>query len=162
VATTGSKGSLKIWEVPSGRKLLELKVPKPPIACFSPSGGIIAVGGSAEEGAGTVIVYDSQTGRIMHTLNGHSDTITCLAFSPDEMRLASGDALGGAGIRKPATIKLWELRTGQELLELAGNEEQSSKVYFQSLVFARDGKWLAESGLRTVRIWEATDREGAR
>ena len=158
LASIGLEGSLKIWDVPSGHKLLDLTVLKQPVVCFSPSGRLLAVAGTANDGNGTVTVYDSHTGRSIHALRGHTDSISSLAFSPDELRLASSDALFGAGIRKQSTIKVWELRTGQDILELVGDEKQSAAGSYQSLVFDRDGKWLAAAGLSTVRIWETGKR----
>src|SRR5262249_51526684 len=59
-------------------------------------------------------------------LKGHTDRVMSVAFSPDGLWLASVDAGG--------TVKLWDLRTGQESLTLKG---QTSGV--TSVAFSPDG-----------------------
>ena len=39
-----------------------------------------------------VTLWSSLTGEKLHTLTGHTDGIACLAFAPDDKRLASGSA----------------------------------------------------------------------
>lgn len=48
----------------------------------------------------SVIVVDTGTGQVAHTLNGHSRPVVCLAFSPDGNRLISG------GI--DSTARVWD------------------------------------------------------
>jgi WD40 repeat protein len=57
-----------------------------------------------------VVISDIITGEEIHVLQGHTDLITCLGFSPDGRKAfsASGDA----------TIILWDVETGQMLHRL--------------------------------------------
>lgn len=50
-------------------------------------------------------------------LKGHSDVVTCIAFSPAEELLASGDKAG--------TVKLWDIVTGKNLATLSATERTS-------------------------------------
>jgi WD40 repeat protein len=48
-----------------------------------------------------VRLWDSATGAARHTLEGHSDTVWAVAFSPD-----------GKLVSKDKTVKLWDSVTG--------------------------------------------------
>jgi WD40 repeat protein len=69
---------------------------------------------------------------------------TSIAFSPNGKVLASGDSCGGA-------IKLWDVRSGKELKQLAGN-------FFEvvtSVAFSPDGKTLASgTDNGAIRLWD--------
>jgi WD40 repeat protein/transcriptional regulator with XRE-family HTH domain len=82
-----------------------------------------------------------EAGQTLHLLwQAHTDTVSALAFSPDERRLASGSWDG--------TITLWELERGAPLWTVW----QPTSV---SLAFAPDGRTLASSGNdATVRLWD--------
>jgi len=62
---------------------------------------------------------------------GHSRHVSSVAFSPDGQRLASGSA--------DQTVKVWNTRTGQELLSLKGHSGWVSNMAFgpdgQKLIF---------------------------
>lgn len=82
------------------------------------------------------------------TLNGHSEGVYRVAFSPDGTRLAS---TGGNG-----TLKVWDCASGQETLALKGHTG-----WVLGVAFGPEGKQLVSGGTdRTVRVWDlATGQE---
>jgi WD40 repeat protein len=81
-------------------------------------------------------------------LEGHDGLMHCLAFSPDGKRLVTGDAEG--------VVKLWDTRTGLEVLSLPAHDRAVNGV-----AFSPDGQFLYTTGAdRTVKVWDGSSREG--
>jgi WD40 repeat protein len=112
-----------------------------PVGCavISPDGRLLATG--SEDC--TARIWELDSGKCLLCLEGHSQEVRGLCFSPDGTRLASA---GGP------LIRIWDSRSGEKLDELAGH---SGRV--QALAFSADGRRLASGGIEgTVRIWEAS------
>ena len=80
-------------------------------------------------------------------LKGHSSVVSCVAFSADGRRLASGGW--------DQAVKLWDTATGEELQTLQGHADKICSV-----AFSADGQWLASGSWGEVKLWDAaTGRE---
>ena len=106
---------------------------------YSPDGTRFAVASTIG-----IWLYDAKTGQEIDLLTGHTDFVSCIAFSPDGRTLASGSA--------DSTICLWDVNTGQHKKTLTGH---TSNVY--SVSFSPDGRTLASGGLdldAAIRLWD--------
>jgi dipeptidyl aminopeptidase/acylaminoacyl peptidase len=133
---------IKVWEVPSGKELLNLKWPNQRVECLaiSPDGKRLAAGGGTGVRTG-VKVWDAETGKELYTFGGLSGEAFCLGFSPDGKRLAVGtrnfaDQVKAGGIR--GEVRFWDLGTGKP----AGTWEPHGQ-YVKTLAYTPDGKRLA-------------------
>jgi len=82
---------------------------------------------------------------VIWAVNGHSSTVTDVAFSPDGALMASGSF--------DKTVKLWSVADGTLLGVLSGHTAE-----VKSVAFSPDGSLLASAGYdRTVKLWRVTD-----
>ncbi|WP_437803258.1 pentapeptide repeat-containing protein [Sorangium sp. So ce693] len=104
---------------------------------ISPDGTLLASGHSHG-----IVVWDMATGSALRRLDGHTDRVTSVAFSPDGDTLASSSA--------DCTVRLWDVSTGNVLCVLKGHSR-----HVNSVAFSPDGETLASgSSDRTVRLWQ--------
>jgi WD40 repeat protein len=113
-------------------------------------GGILCVAWSREGGllaAGTVtgeIRLWSASGLPLQTIQGHTDWVYSVAFSPDGKTLVSGG--------DDQVVCLWEVSSGKCLNMFHGH---TRGVY--SVAFSPDGKILASGGNdQAVRLWDVS------
>jgi WD40 repeat protein len=131
--------TVRLWDVPSGRELRRFEPFPTGVTCvaFSPDGTRLAAGcgfakviHTVKQAPGlhllenmewrrppfpacSVSVWDVETGRRVHELQGHGDEVTSVAFTPDGKRLVSGSF--------DRTVILWDLETGKEMRRFRGH-----------------------------------------
>ncbi|MEG3880484.1 serine/threonine-protein kinase, partial [Microcoleus sp. herbarium7] len=89
-----------------------------------------------------VVPARSPTWQCVHTLVGHSNAVTSVAFSPDGETLASGS--------EDKTIEIWKLEAGKRWYTLTGHSD-----WVTCVAFSPDGRTLASSGRdKTIQIWD--------
>jgi WD40 repeat protein len=94
-----------------------------------PDGGLIAVG--CEDGV--IKVWNSETGEVLHAINGHAGPVSSVTVSPDGKLLFSGGM--------DAAIRVWDLRGGALLNVLSGHSQGVGAV-----AVSPDGRLLASGG----------------
>lgn len=109
---------------------------------YSPDGKLLAAGGGFPAQSGEIIIWEAETGRTLHRLQGHKDYIYSVAFSPDNRLLASSSY--------DRLVKIWDVEKGVEVKTL---KDHTDAVY--PVAFSPDGKLLASGAAdRTVKIWD--------
>ena len=142
----GVDGTVKLWEVASGRELQSFVGHLGAVlsVAFSPEGKF-ALSGDSD---GTVKVWEVANGRERRSFVGHRGGVLSVTFSPDGKSALLGDSDG--------TVKLWEVATGRELQSFVGHR---GGVF--SVAFSPEGKFaLSGDSDGTVKLWEvASGRE---
>ena len=134
-----------LYDVATSRELALLPT-ESRVGAFSPHGTILAV--LLDD---TVKLWDVTTGTNIATLQGHTDWVNSVAFSPDGTTLASGSW--------DNKVKLWDVATGTNTATLEWNEFSVTSVSFSP-----DGTILASGGREgwnedgTVKLWDVATR----
>jgi WD40 repeat protein len=87
-------------------------------------------------------LWDATTGKLLHTLTGHSQLVTDAEFSPNGRELVTVSA--------DHTGRVWDVRSGRLLHALIGH-------FFavNSGSFSPDGHWIVTSSQFTAGLWNA-------
>ncbi len=154
LASAGDDGTVRFWDLQTGANIKTIRTSgEAGTAAFSPDGALIAfsVWGKGVE------VWAAPTGmangslaispdtveevELLRTLGGHSDRVQALAFSGDGDYIASSS--------QDRTIKLWDVRSGQEVHVFQAREMAKGDIAFSpdgSLFASPDTIWDVESG----------------
>ena len=137
----GSTATVRLWDLATGQATMVSSLQsryQGKALAFQPSGHILA---SSPGMDGTLQLLHLDTGQVT-TLAGHAYGIGAAAFSPDGRTLATGS--------DDATVRLWDLATGQTTIILTPHGG-----YVVSVAFSPDGRTLASASIdRTVRLWD--------
>jgi WD40 repeat protein len=170
VANAPSFPEVTVFDAQSGEEVLSLKghVTRLNWVAFSPNGRCLASAslgrnysarwnrpGVTPVPGGGIGIWDAQSGKLLRTLEGHTDGTGCVAFSPDGTRLASG---GGDEASNSGEVKIWNAETGEQLLAM---KHGSGLEGISAVTFSPDGQRLASASHddRTVKIWDAQKGE---
>jgi hypothetical protein len=108
---------------------------------FSPDDRFLA----ASDRSGTVTLRNPQTGQVVHTLRGHAQTVTSIAFDSTGERLASASNDG--------TVKIWDVASHTVIHTLKGHQDQVTSV-----AFSPNGQHLASgSEDRKAKVWDVKE-----
>jgi WD40 repeat protein len=122
-------------------------------ACqIAPSGAFVASGDGLREDSqpgppADAILWDVKSGRLLHRLPGHYQTVRVLALSPDEQTLATVD---GENV-----LRYWCVGTGKLLLTSRDLQNEWSAWGITHLIYGPDGESLYGCSAGTVQIVDA-------
>jgi WD40 repeat protein len=142
-------GTLCLWDLAREQRRVDSVGAAITVFCtaYSPDGKFVATAGGDElvrEGnkPGNLRLWDAATGKEVRAIQGHTNTVTSVAFSPDGRLVASG------GFDK--LVCLWDTATGQERLCIKGHTG-----IVRCVAFSPDGKSLASGSFDgTVKVWD--------
>src|SRR5262249_24535740 len=141
---TFSEGEVLVWDLNTRevKRSLEGYDRHVTSVCFSPPDGKRI---AANAGHG-VMVWDAATGKRQLTLE-HEGTVLSVCFSPDGRRIAAVGYSSG----KPGMVKVWDAKTGKELLSFKAHDNSIGSV-----CFSPDGKRIVSSDRgKKAEVWDA-------
>ena len=129
----------KVWQIATGENIATFEhLDAVRAIAFSPDGTLLATS------AGRTDIRSTKTWQHIATLS--TVNATCLAFSPDGIRIAVG--IGG---RQP-TVQIWDIAIRKPIATFTGHKRN-----IQSLAFSPDSSLLASSGADGVTyLWDVT------
>ncbi len=146
---TGLSGEAFLWDVETGKLIRRFTGEHRDIlfdAELSPDGAILATAGYDR----SIKVWETGSGKLLRTIEGHNGAIYDIAFSPDGSVLASA---GG-----DASVKLWQVSTGLRLDTLGQPTGEQFNV-----AFTPDSRFIIASGAdKQIRLWNWISREKPR
>ena len=120
-----------------------------PILCaqFSPRSSSRLCTGSGDS---TARIWDCDTGTPLATLRGHTSSVLCIAYAPDDSMIATGSC--------DNTVRLWEAGTGKPLRgPMKGHTQFIRSLAWEPYHLQEAGRPRLASSSKdaTVRIWDA-------
>ncbi|MBN2116866.1 MAG: WD40 repeat domain-containing protein [Anaerolineales bacterium] len=139
------EGRVRVWRVEDGTLQAEFREEnwgsptRVTALTFSPGGDLLVVGTETR----TFSIRDSADGRLIRSIEGHSDDVTSLAFSPD------GRVLATASVDR--TVQFWLVSEWKRIDKIV----TTGPGWVADLGYSPDGKVLAGNG-DPVKFWDAT------
>jgi WD40 repeat protein len=140
VVSASWDGTLKVWELGSGRVMATLEGHTDRLAaCTVTPDGRHVVSASWD---GTLKVWELGSGRAVATLAGHTFVVRACAVTPDGRHVVSASA--------DRTLKVWELGSGRAVATLAGHTSSVT-----ACAVTPDGQHVVSASAdRTLKVWE--------
>ncbi|MBA4189012.1 MAG: hypothetical protein C0467_13525 [Planctomycetaceae bacterium] len=143
---SGIYGRVTIWDLSTAKptKFLTNVLGAVNDLKFSPDGKLLAVAGGQPSARGDLRLFDTTEWKLVHSLGGHLDTVSGVAFSPDGAKIVS------ASFDK--TVRLWDVKTAKVLHTFTGHSD-----FVYAVAFGPGGEWYATASKdRTGRLIDAT------
>jgi WD40 repeat protein len=133
---------VRVFDLATGRAILEFPSGGAHIASFSPDGERLALAG---EGQSASAVVDARTGGQIFSLQGHSSELKDVAWSPNGRWIATASMDG--------TARLWEAETGAARFTLVGHAG-----HVVDIDWSPDSTRLVTGSVDgTAKLWRITD-----
>jgi WD40 repeat protein/serine/threonine protein kinase len=141
LASASMKG-VWIWEAASGHLIRILPVQGDAMAvAFHPDGKRLITGGTGR----TLTLWDTVSGQVLRTLQGHAERVLQVVFNADGTRIASSSHDG--------TFRTWETETGRlaQTVRVFDESEQTAP----RVAFSPDGRRLVTTSKPAgIKVWD--------
>ncbi len=144
--TGGSDQTVRYWDLDKGAEVLQLPGHQDIVwsVAIAPDGRHALSAGGYQAGPGNkglvpgskdfaIRLWDLTSGKELRRLEGHTEAVSALAFTPDSRRVVSTSA--------DRTVRLWLAATGVQLQSFTGH-----KRLIQTVAVAPDGKTALTGG----------------
>ncbi len=151
LASGGADARVIIWDVATGRSTFTLAAHNDAITdlAYAPSG---APGGGALLTASidALVYWETERYTVVHRLQGHTERVNGVAFSPDGRFAASAAGNPFAAASTDNSVILWDIASGQIIRRFTGHAFQVTDV-----AFSPDGHYLVTASAdATLRLWD--------
>jgi len=139
-ASSGSSGLIRVWDAETGRELKRFQAPGQAYSVrWSPDGTRLGVGHGHEVG-----VWDVEAAsQLVRVRDAHAGVVRRVTWSPNGQRLASAAEDG--------TAKVWDARSGEQLVEYTGHPHMVFAVAWNPA-----GTLIASGGEdQDIHVWNA-------
>jgi len=138
---------ISIWDLKTGTELKAFQIGASDMA-IAPDGKHALVVGEAYKGLG---ILDLESGT-MRQLKGHSDSGWRGAIYKADI---SPDGKYGVTASFDKSVRLWDMKTGEEVRRFYGHEGSFREGMVNSAKFSPDGHYIISAGSdKTLRLWE--------
>jgi len=123
---------------------------------FTPDGRYaVWTGGGSRGEDNSVLVWEVQSGDLVHMLEGHKYTVSQFCITPDSRKIVTGDL---------STVRIWDLETGRCMNVLEDNrlwDLVTGEGLTKTLLLTPDGKYIvaraqAEDISPHIVLWDVT------
>ncbi|MBW3597416.1 MAG: WD40 repeat domain-containing protein, partial [Planctomycetes bacterium] len=147
LVSAGADGTIRIWDLAAERETIPGAAMAATLSVVNDDGALIAVAGTVNERP-TVQVHDSETGKVVAELLGHTGEVRAMAFNKDSTMLITGGA--------DKTARLWDLSDAK--FPLAARFDSPAEI--AAVAVNDDGSQVFTGGAdNVIRRWTAAGEE---
>ena len=139
VVTAGADGTVRRWDPGTAIEL----VPTDDAGPSAPRKRAVARGGAVAAAEANTVRLQATGGETI--LQGHTDAVNAIAFSPDGSLLVTA--------ARDHDVVVWDVASGRQVRRF----EEAHSASVEDARFSPDGRWIVTAGPISARIWSVSD-----